>query len=340
MFSDVLLASGLSETLDRANIPNFTVITSSARFFSVMVSIPRLRELNNGGRIEIPGLAPICVENVPPAFFDPSHAFRRLVEINCEYLKHSKGILVNTYDFLEPESIRALGSGEVLGSLPPIFAIGPLRPFTVQEGKGGCPWLDGQPPESVVYVSFGSRTALSKDQIRELGAGLEMSGVRFLWVVKTTIVDKEDDGKVRDLLGEEFLERIKERGVVVREWVNQTEILAHPSIGGFVTHCGWNSVMEAIRRGVPLLAWPQHGDQRVGAEVVENAEFGIWERGWGWGGSRLIKGEEIAEKLKELMTNKRSRESARIVGEEARKAWEVEGSSTQMFNKIIEMCRV
>jgi len=91
---------------------------------------------------------------------------------------------------------------------------------------------------------------------------------------------------------------------------------------------------------MPLLAWPHHGDQRVNVEVLETVGLEIWERGWGRGGSRLRKGEEIVEKINESMTNKGLRESARRVGDEARKAWEVEGSSNKMFNKIIEMCYV
>lgn len=72
---------------------------------------------------------------------------------------------------------------------------------------------------------------MSNDQIRELGYGLDKSGCRFLWVVKTSIVDKEEKESLEELLGESFLERIKNRGMVVKEWVNQDKILAHPAIG-------------------------------------------------------------------------------------------------------------
>ncbi|KAG6405846.1 hypothetical protein SASPL_133440 [Salvia splendens] len=119
-------------------------------------------------------------------------------------------------------------------------------------------------------MSFGSRTALSKAQMREVAVALEESGCKFLWVVK---------------------------GNKVKGWVEQERILAHPAIGGFVSHCGWNSVTE--------LAWPTHGDQRVNTEVVERARLGVWEREWGWeaGGGRLIGREEIADKLKALMVD-------------------------------------
>lgn len=180
---------------------------------------------------------------------------------------------------------------------------------------------------------------MSKDQIRELGEGLERSRMRFLWVIKTTVVDKEDKEELRELLGETFFEKIKERGLVVKQWVNQEEILAHSAIRGFLTHCGWNSVMEATQRGIPLLAWPLHGDQKVNAEVVEKAGLGVWERSWGWGGERLVKGEEIAVKIQEMMTSGKLMDSARRVGEQASKAWEIHGSSKKSFKTIIDMSR-
>lgn len=95
--------------------------------------------------------------------------------------------------------------------------------------------------------------------------------------------------------------------------------------------------MEAALRGVPLLAWPQHGDQRVNAEVVENAGLGIWARDWGWDVERLVKGEEIERKTGELMKNEKLRDRARTVGEEARKARGTGGSSDKVLMGVIEV---
>lgn len=254
-------------------------------------------------------------------------------------LKYAKGILLNSFNFLEPKSVLSFQIGKIgSDNLPPIYPIGPLWPLKAIESTYPH-WLDKQPEKSVVYLSFGSRTALSKNQIREVGKGLEKSGIRFLWVIKTTTVDKEDEGEVSELLGEGFLERTRDRGLVVKGWVSQDAVLAHPSIGGFVTHCGWNSIMEATQRGIPLLAWPQHGDQMVNAGVVEEARLGVWESGWGWGGERVVNDEEIVRRIEEMMTSEILRESAKRVGEEARKAWEVDGSSSQMFKRIVDHVR-
>lgn len=340
VFSDVMLASGINKALADLGILNYNLIITSARFFSLMASFPHLR-FSRGDNVEIPGLSPIQGDDIPPVLSNRDHVFTRVLEINCRYLHEAKGIILNTFDFFEPESISALQSGKVLASLPSIFPVGPLISYGSNKGTGrdNISWLDNQPPKSVIFVAFGSRTALSKDQIRELGQGLERSGIRFMWVIKTTIVDKEDKEELRELLGEEFFENTKERGLVVKEWVNQEEILAHSAIGGFLTHCGWNSVMEAAQRGVPLLAWPLHGDQRLNADAVEKAGVGIWERSWGWGGDRLVNSGEIAEKIQEMMTSKKLRNTAGKVWEEAKKAWGSDGSSKKAFESIIAMSK-
>ena len=101
-----------------------------------------------------------------------------------------------------------------------------------------------------------------------MARGLEMSGQRFLWVVPGPPGGEEDDGQKPDaglgaLLPEGFLARTKGKGLVVEAWAPQREVLAHGAVGGFVTHCGWNSVLEAIMGGVPMLAWPMYAEQRM-----------------------------------------------------------------------------
>ncbi|KAF7129572.1 hypothetical protein RHSIM_Rhsim10G0034200 [Rhododendron simsii] len=149
-------------------------------------------------------------------------------------------------------------------------------------------------------------------------------------------VDKEDTVGIEEVLGELFIKRTKDRGVAVKGWVEQEEILSHPVIGGFVSHCGWNSVMEAARHGVPVLAWPLHGDQKVNAEVVEKVGLGMWVREWGWGGERLVRGEEVGDKVREMMSDEKLRRRGREIGEEARKAWEGSGSSQRALMEAID----
>ncbi|WRX22345.1 UDP-glucuronosyl/UDP-glucosyltransferase - like 10, partial [Theobroma cacao] len=215
--------------------------------------------------------------------------------------------------------------------------LGPLGTYELEKDQGQyLPWLNNQPAESVVFVSFGSRTAMSKDQIKELRHGLEKSEYRFLWILKTKTVDKDDTEDLEDLLSCSFLERTKNKGMVLKEWVNQQDILAHPAVGGFVNHCGWNLVMEAAQRGIPMLAWPQHGDQRANAEVLVKAGLGIWNRTWGWGGQRLVKTDGNQKRISELMTDVKLKSRAKKVGEEARQATGNGGSSIKTTMEVIE----
>ncbi|TQD87212.1 hypothetical protein C1H46_027247 [Malus baccata] len=200
-------------------------------------------------------------------------------------LQKLAGVLIFTFEALEAEGPEAISGGS-----PPVFSVGPFVPCEFEKlpahgdgdqcgGDPGQPqpfeWLNEQPDGSVVYVAFGSKTALSSEQIREVGDGLEKSRFRFLWVVKEKMVDSEEEGGEGNL-----------------------------SSGRVLSHSGWNSVVEAAWHGVRDLAWPQNGDQKVVAEVAEICGLGIWEKSWPWSGDRekkLVKGDEIAVKIKELM---------------------------------------
>ncbi|MCD7467044.1 hypothetical protein HAX54_004235 [Datura stramonium] len=229
-----------------------------------------------------------------------------------------------------------------LSNVPPLL-FNPENLFTTQlisNARAISKVKDEKPAKSVVYVSFGSRTAMSKDQINELGEGLLKSKQKFLWILKSVKVDKVEQTGLEELLGSSLLERIKEKrqGMAVKEWVKQEEILAHPAIGGFFSHCGWNSVMEAAQTGVPMLAWTLNGDQRFNAEVVEKTGLGLWPKHWGWLGERLVKSEEIEEKILELMQDHKLRSRAQKVGEEATQAWEIgDHSSIHPFAPSIKM---
>ena len=113
-----------------------------------------------------------------------------------------------------------------------------------------------------MYVAFGTQSEISSEQMKEIEIGLEESGVNFLCVRKIVEEEKEtmeDKG---------FEERTKERGIIVREWVNQWEVLKHEAVKGFFSHCGWNSVIESLSCGVPILTYPLMADQSLNARMV------------------------------------------------------------------------
>lgn len=173
-------------------------------------------------------------------------------------------------------------------------------------------WLDQQPNASVLYICFGSIVELTGTQIKELALGLEKSGQRFFWVLRGAASSskhhsqesniKKMDRDLSDILPEGFLERTKSRGIVYVEWVPQLQVLAHPSIGGFLSHCGWNSTFESMCLGVPMVAMPIQSDQMMNAIFIEktvgvgvrvNAEKGGWAETVGW--------ELIEKAIKTLM---------------------------------------
>ncbi|MCE0482397.1 hypothetical protein HAX54_041148 [Datura stramonium] len=133
-------------------------------------------------------------------------------------------------------------------------------------------WLDKKEKCSTVFVSFGSEYFLSNEQIHAIAQGLELSKVNFIWVIRFPQGVKISIG---DALREGFLERIGERGMVMEGWAPQSTILQHPSIGGFVSHCGWSSFMESKKFGVPIIAMPMHIDQPMNARLVEYLGMGV-----------------------------------------------------------------
>ncbi|KAH6817733.1 hypothetical protein C2S51_001336 [Perilla frutescens var. frutescens] len=205
------------------------------------------------------------------------------------------------------------------------WAIGPFNPLLIKEknfneSKHKClQWLNKQEPSSVIFVSFGTTTSLPDDQIRELATGLEESGVKFIWVVRES--DRGDcttvDGGIisKNALPEGFEERVRERGVVVRDWAPQLEILGHSATGGFLTHCGWNSCMESISMGVPVGAWPMHSDQpRNTVLMAEMLKIGVVVRDWSHR-NETLRSSSISSLLKRLMVSEKGEEMRRRAAE-------------------------
>ncbi|OEL33444.1 Scopoletin glucosyltransferase [Dichanthelium oligosanthes] len=185
-------------------------------------------------------------------------------------VKRCAGRAVNTFFDLEHEYCELFASGV---KTRPTYFVGPLSlspPAAAGGGSAGhspcIDWLDRMPSRSVVFLCFGSLTHVSDAQLVELALGLEASGKPFLWVIR-------DDTWA---LPEGWLERVGERGMVVKGWAPQTEILEHPAVRVFVTHCGWNSVLETVSAGVPVLTWPMVFEQfiieRLLTEVLEIGE--------------------------------------------------------------------
>ncbi|KAF7134537.1 hypothetical protein RHSIM_Rhsim08G0248200 [Rhododendron simsii] len=256
----------------------------------------------------------------------------------------SAGFIVNSFEELEGEYLATLES--FLENKANAWLVGPLLLVNnLVETSGidlknqSCPyidWLDKQPVRNaVIYVSFGTQSHVSDVQMDEIAMGLEMAGQPFVWVVRSKKWSPP----------EEWEERVKERGLVARDWVDQRSILAHPSTGGFLSHCGWNSVLESLSGGVPLLAWPMGAEQGLNARyVAEGMGAGILvqqERGRVLGMEGIeeaVRRDVICDGVKELMgggRGRRVRERAQELGVMARQAVEKGGSSDRKLDELI-----
>ncbi|GAA0142643.1 hypothetical protein Leryth_013957 [Lithospermum erythrorhizon] len=199
-----------------------------------------------------------------------------------------------------------------------ILLVGPLVQEPNQDDANSdiIKWLDKKSEKSTIFVSFGSEYFLTEEEREAIAYGLELiTKVNFVWVVRFPKDTKGNGIKLEYALPNGFLTRVGDRGLVVEGWAPQTKILEHPSIGGFVSHCGWSSIMESMKYGVPIIAMPMHLDQPVNARLVEEVGIGIEiirsDNG------RLIK-ETIAEVIDKVVIKEEGRfvrEKVKIMSE-------------------------
>ncbi|KAK4485456.1 hypothetical protein RD792_008097 [Penstemon davidsonii] len=219
-----------------------------------------------------------------------------------ENFKKRAGDIHNTSRLIEGNYIELLEREEINGNVKQ-WAITPtMKLNNTKTGHKCLDWLNKQGPRSVIYVSFGTSISISDEEAKEFAMGLELSKKKFVWVVrdadKTNIFDGEDR---RIELPEGFEERVRDYGLVVRDWAPQIEILAHESIGGFMSHCGWNSCLESITMGVPIAALPMHSDQPLNALfLTEVLKIGVIVREWGER-NEVVKASKIKNVVERLM---------------------------------------
>ncbi|XP_059647833.1 UDP-glycosyltransferase 84B2-like [Cornus florida] len=244
------------------------------RFYNNLNQFPTLT--NPDMSIELPGLPLLHTQDLP-SFVLPSNplsTFPKLFTELFQNMKKLKWVLANSFYELEKDVI------ESMSELCPIKPIGPLVPSTLlgedEETDAGIEmwksedscieWLNQQEPKSVIYVSFGSIVVLSAKQMESIAIGLMNTKRPFLWVVKASDYQvKDGDGQFP--LG--FNEETKDRGLIV-SWSPQIKVLSHPSVACFLSHCGWNSMLETITAGVPVIAYPQWTDQPTNAKFISD----------------------------------------------------------------------
>ncbi|CAL5052378.1 unnamed protein product [Urochloa decumbens] len=277
-----------------AGVPAAVLWVQSCAVFSIyyhfangLVKFPRE---GDDARLAIPGLPDLSAADVP-SFLHASHPYKVLgdtVQGQFRNMARASWVLVNSFAELERDTLAALPG--VTPRPPRLIPVGPLVELGVggqEEGDDGAgaamrgdlisaaeecvAWLDTQAPRSVVYASVGSIVMLSAEAVAEMAHGLAAAGQPFLWVVRPD---------TRPLLPEGFIldgaaAAAGGRGMVV-PWSPQDRVLAHPAVACFLTHCGWNSTLETVAAGVPVVAFPQWGDQCTDAKfLVDDLRMGV-----------------------------------------------------------------
>ncbi|CAN0853394.1 7-deoxyloganetin glucosyltransferase [Linum grandiflorum] len=259
-------------------------------------------------------------------------------------IHEASAVIINTFDSLEHDVLTALSPLS-----PNLFTIGPLNLITHQvitenkqvdnisanlwaEQSEWAKWLDSREPNSVLYVSFGSLTVMTPDQLTEFAWGLAKSEKPFLWIIRPDLVSGNSKGA--DLsLPAEFVEETKDRGLLTG-WCSQEQVLKHPSIGGFLSHMGWNSILESLSYGVPMICWSFFAEQQT------NCFYACNEWGVGMEIDPEVKREEVERVVREVMGGEKGKEMKRKAMEWKSKMEEASkpgGSSFRNVERLVEM---
>ncbi|MED6223012.1 Zeatin O-glucosyltransferase [Stylosanthes scabra] len=295
---DSLMASVVQDAVNLSNCESYTFHSVSAFtmffYFWDVMGRPKLEySIFTSNIPEVPSLEGCFTSQ-----------FVDFISSQYEFHKFSKGTIYNTTRAVEGPYMDLI---ERMVTYKTHWALGPFNPLIPSSTSNKHPcmdWLDEQEENSVLYVSFGTTTAFTEEQIMELAIGLEQSKQKFIWVLRDA--DKGDvfnnDGKSRKVevpVGYEG--RVKGMAMVVRDWAPQLDILGHPATGGFMSHCGWNSCMESITMGVPIAAWPMHSDQpRNRVLITEVLRIGVVVKDWS-NRDEVVAASEVEEAVRRLM---------------------------------------
>ncbi|XP_024995727.1 anthocyanidin 3-O-glucosyltransferase 2-like [Cynara cardunculus var. scolymus] len=340
------------------HVPTYVFYTSNAAFLGYKLCIQTLHDTQNQDVLELSNsdveiAIPSFVNPVPAKVFPAVYQNQEGLEflLYCvRKFREVKAIMVNTFLELETHAIDSLSSDT---SFPLVYPVGPVLNLDdiagkVQDSDVIC-WLDGQPPSSVVVLCFGSMGSFEEVQVKEIAYALERSGHRFVWSLRRPpspeqtlkVVGDYEDPRV--VLPEGFLERTAGVGKVIG-WAPQVALLAHRAVGGFVSHCGWNSILESLWFGVPTAAWPMYAEQQMNAfEMVVEMGLAVeikldYKKDMFNTKSNtvVVTAEEIEGGIRRLMEDKTMRTKVKEISKKSRAAVAEGGSSYAAIGCLIQ----
>lgn len=347
-------------------IPTYVFFTSGAAFLQLLFHLQILHDVDNG---DVSELINSDTELVISGFVNPippgvlPFVLIDKYQWSTRFLKYARacrkanGIIVNTFVELESHALNSL-HGDGATKSPPIYPVGPIinhAQMNLADDRDHdiMRWLDDQPRSSVVFLCFGSMGGFDMEQVREIANGIELSGYRFLWSLrhpaeKGKSLFPTDYSCIEQIfLPDKFFERTAHVGKVIG-WGPQLKILAHEAVGGFVSHCGWNSILESLWHGVPIATWPIYSEQQLNAfemvrELGLSVEIKLDYHNYMDNDMNkvLVRAEEIERGIRSVMDGGNEvREKVKRMRDKSRMSMEEGGSSYKSLELLIEDMKV
>ncbi|KAJ0789070.1 putative UDP-glucuronosyl/UDP-glucosyltransferase, UDP-glycosyltransferase family [Helianthus annuus] len=347
-----MFCTSMIDVANDLNIPCYLYFASPAAYLGFVLHLTTLSDTestDSANGLSVPSfLNPVPSTAFPLFCINKNElGYSWFVHHTLRY-KETKGIVVNTFQELEPYALDSLSSDYI--DLPPVYPVGPVvdhvGPVKWHSNRSmhekAIQWLDRQPDFSVVFLCFGSMGSINRDQVREIATGLERAGYRFLWSLrepaKTKLELPNDYEKLEEgLFPDGFIDRTTQIGLVCG-WVSQVSVLAHKAICGFVSHCGWNSILESISYGVPIATWPLYAEQHLNAfEMVRELGLSVEIR-MGKGGD-LVLADEVERGVRELMDggDGELKKKVKEMSDKAKKALTKNRSSFQALEDLMNI---
>lgn len=347
-----MFCSSMIDIANEFGLPTYVFFTSGASFLSLMFHVQGLVDnehvdvtdlKDSDDDLCVPGFVNKVPIKVMPAIFLDKEGGAEMFLGYARRFKETKGVMINTFLELESYAIESLSDGKK----PPIYPVGPVLNLVNEADSTIMDWLDQQPDSSVVFLCFGSMGTFDEEQVKEIAKALERSGHRFLWSLRKPVEkgkfgfpgEFSDPGEI---LPEGFLERTAGVGKVVG-WAPQIAVLSHKSVGGFVSHCGWNSTLESVWCGVPMATWPMYAEQQINAfQFLKELGLAVeikmdYRKDFRTNNAAVIvSAGEIESGIKKLMEDDGVRKRVKEMKEKSRMAMTEGGSSYRATGLLIE----